>query len=166
LILALATARGKSRLSSATRTVARPSICGRRGPEGGIYTSHGLMTGADLDEYRRDTDWHELHRPVPEADQCEHARFWTDDCDDCRRPMMVDEIREALTDGESPIYLADGECRGVLRELLGAGTVNEAVLDALRSAVESALKIRQRRAAELVRQAAADSECDDFEGLG
>jgi hypothetical protein len=139
------------------------SALGSPGPEGGIYTSHGLMTGADLGEYRRDTDWHELHRPVPEADQCEHARFWTDDCDDCRRPLMVDEIWEALTDESSPIYLGEQDCRGALRHLLGAATVNEAVLDALRSAVESALKIRQRKAAELVRQAAADSDFDDCE---
>lgn len=24
-----------------------------------IYTTHGLMTAADLEEYRRDTDWYE-----------------------------------------------------------------------------------------------------------
>ncbi len=50
-----------------------------------IYTSHGLMTLADLEEYRRDTDWYELHPRTPEEGECEHCRLWTDDCDDCER---------------------------------------------------------------------------------
>jgi hypothetical protein len=48
-----------------------------------IYTSHGLMTAADLEEYRLDTDWYELHRREPQDGECEHARPLTDDCDDC-----------------------------------------------------------------------------------
>jgi hypothetical protein len=43
-------------------------------PEGGgramIYTSHGLMTAADLEEYRQDYDWDEL-RESGSDDECE-----------------------------------------------------------------------------------------------
>lgn len=34
------------------------------------YTSHGLMTQADLEEYRRDTDWYELN---PQADDSDYT---------------------------------------------------------------------------------------------
>lgn len=50
-----------------------------------LYTSHGLMLPSDLEEYRVDTDWYELHPRVPEEDECEHCRLFTDDCDDCER---------------------------------------------------------------------------------
>jgi hypothetical protein len=51
-----------------------------------IYTSHGLMTTADLEEYRRDYDWDELSEAEPQGDDgCVHARLLTDDCDDCER---------------------------------------------------------------------------------
>jgi hypothetical protein len=61
------------------------SALGSPGPEGGIYTSHGLMLPSDLEEYRQDTDWYELHPRVPEEGECEHCRLFTDDCDDCGR---------------------------------------------------------------------------------
>lgn len=48
-----------------------------------IYTTHGLMTAADLEEYRRDTDWYELYEREPQGDECEHGRLLADDCDDC-----------------------------------------------------------------------------------
>lgn len=48
-----------------------------------IYTTHGAMTAADLEEYRQDTDWYELHQPEPQDDECEHGRALTDDCEDC-----------------------------------------------------------------------------------
>lgn len=35
------------------------------------YTSHGLMTPADLEEYAEDYDWGELNQPEPE-DECGH----------------------------------------------------------------------------------------------
>jgi hypothetical protein len=50
-----------------------------------IYTSHGLMTAADLEEYRQDYDWDELRQREPEDDECEHLRLLTDDCDECER---------------------------------------------------------------------------------
>ena len=132
------------------------SALGSPGPEGGTYTSHGLMTGADLDEHRLDTDWNEIHPRIPEEGECEHARLWGDDCDGCRRPLMVEEIREALTDESSPIYLGEQDCRGALRHLLGAATVDEAVLDTLRRAVEDMLRPRQQRAADALREANDD----------
>jgi hypothetical protein len=52
---------------------------------GVFYTSQGAMTAQDLHEYRLDTDWYELHRHVPQDDECDHCRLWTDDCDDCER---------------------------------------------------------------------------------
>lgn len=48
-----------------------------------IYTSHGLMTAADLEEYRQDTDWYELHGDPQEDDACDHGHLLTDDCDEC-----------------------------------------------------------------------------------
>ena len=130
---------------------------GQPAAQGGTYTSHGVMTGADIDEYRRDTDWYEAHPRVPEEDECEHGRQWIDDCDDCRRPLMVDEIREALTDEASPIYLYSDDRTGVLRQILGAATVNDEVFDVLRQAVEDALRPRQKRASAAVREAAEDA---------
>lgn len=53
--------------------------------EGLLVTSHGVMTAADLEEYRQDYDWDELHQRAPEDGECEHARLLTDDCDDCER---------------------------------------------------------------------------------
>lgn len=50
----------------------------------GVYTSHGFMTAADMEEYRQDTDWYEQHEQhVPRDDECEHGRPFTDYCDDC-----------------------------------------------------------------------------------
>lgn len=48
-----------------------------------IYTGHGLMTAADLEEYRRDYDWDELNSPEPDGDGCVHGRLLTEDCDAC-----------------------------------------------------------------------------------
>ena len=48
-----------------------------------MYTSHGLMTSADLEEYRQDTDWYELNQRKPQPDECEHCIPFTDYCDDC-----------------------------------------------------------------------------------
>jgi hypothetical protein len=50
-----------------------------------IYTSQGAMTLADLEEHRRDTDWHELRPPVSQDGECDHARLLTDDCERCGR---------------------------------------------------------------------------------
>lgn len=50
-----------------------------------IYTSHGLMTPADLEEYRVDTDWYESHPRIPQDDECGHGRLMIDDCDECER---------------------------------------------------------------------------------
>ena len=136
-------------------------MLGKPGPGGGIYSSHGLITTADLDEYRRDTDWYELHQQIPEEGQCVHARFWADDCDKCRRPLMVDEIREALTDESSPIYLSEQDCRDTLRQILGAGTVTAPIFDALARAVEDTLRPRQQRAADALR-AAEDERLGDL----
>ena len=47
------------------------------------YTSQGLMTAADLEEYRQDTDWYELNPPEPQDDGCIHGRLLTEDCDEC-----------------------------------------------------------------------------------
>ena len=47
------------------------------------YTSHGLMTAADLEEYRQDTDWYELNPPEPDHGGCVHGRLLTEDCDEC-----------------------------------------------------------------------------------
>ena len=47
------------------------------------YTSHGLMTAADLEEHRQDTDWYELNPPEPDHGGCVHGRLLTDDCDEC-----------------------------------------------------------------------------------
>ncbi len=58
---------------------------GQHSAEGGIYTTHGLMTPADLEEWRLDTDWYELNRREPNDDECDHLRLLTDDCDDCER---------------------------------------------------------------------------------
>ncbi len=54
--------------------------------EGGLYTSHGLMTPADLEEWRRDTDWYEAHPRPQQDDECGHGRYLDDDCDACGRP--------------------------------------------------------------------------------
>lgn len=64
-----------------------------------IYTSHGLMTQADLEEYRQATDWYELHPhgPDDEADQCVHGRLLTDNCDDCEAES-IGEAKAALNE--------------------------------------------------------------------
>lgn len=49
------------------------------------YTSQGYMTAGDVEEWRRDTDWYELHPPVVEEDQCPHGTWMYDDCDPCDR---------------------------------------------------------------------------------
>ena len=52
------------------------------------YTSHGLMTAADMDEYRQDYDWDELC-PEPESDDgCVHGRLLVDDCDHCEQEVF------------------------------------------------------------------------------
>lgn len=56
------------------------------------YTSHGLMTAADLEEYRRDTDWYEVDRPEPDDDGCVHGLVLAKDCVDCDAgPCWVEE---------------------------------------------------------------------------
>jgi hypothetical protein len=50
-----------------------------------IYTSQGLMTAEDVEEWRLDHDWYELHPRIPEDGECEHCRQMTDDCDTCGR---------------------------------------------------------------------------------
>ena len=57
------------------------------------YTSHGLMTAADLEEYRQDYDWDELAQPEPDDDGCVHGRLLTDDCDECSPDARREESR-------------------------------------------------------------------------
>ena len=63
------------------------------------YTSHGLMTSDDLEEYRRDYDWDELN-PQPETDDgCVHGRLLTEDCDECSQSDHEDDWqREGVHD--------------------------------------------------------------------
>lgn len=52
-----------------------------------IYTSHGLMTQADLDEYRQDYDWDELD---PEIDECP----------ECGGQMTIDGFCDCVDGGQ------------------------------------------------------------------
>lgn len=121
-------------------------MIGEPGP-GGLYTSQGLMTPGDLAEHRADTDW-DARPHVPQEGECAHGRLWGDDCEDCHRPLMADEAREAINDPSSPIYLTEEDCRRALCELLGRGTVQEGVMDAFLAAIENRLQDRQRQEAQ------------------
>ena len=57
------------------------------------YTSHGLMTAADMEECRRDYDWDELRQPEPDDDACVHDRLLTEDCGECEQECAA-EARE------------------------------------------------------------------------
>jgi hypothetical protein len=58
------------------------------------YTTHGLMTAADLEEYRRDYDWSELRQPESQDDDgCVHGRLLAEDCAGCEQECASDETR-------------------------------------------------------------------------
>ncbi len=78
-------------------------MIGRRG-EGGLYATQGLMTPADLEEWRQDTDWYELNPRPQQDDECGHGRYLNDDCDACGRPD--DEVRSGGLLAAVPFMLA------------------------------------------------------------
>lgn len=63
-----------------------------------------------------------------------------------RPPLTVDEIRAAVSDESSPLFLSGDERQGVLRQMVGSATANERILSALRDAVEFELRLRDMRA--------------------
>lgn len=53
------------------------------------YTSHGLMTPADMEEHRQDYDWDELREPEPNDDACVHGHLLADDCGECAQEVAA-----------------------------------------------------------------------------